>query len=62
MLEVRINKIILFIEFGVPYRISNSLNRNKLNDITKSSRIAPLQYKFREIHKERWVSPTNFFP
>ena len=59
MLEVRINKIILFIEFGVPYRINNTLNRN--NDLTKSSRIAPLQYKFREIHKERWISPTNFY-
>ena len=47
------------LEFGVPYKAGQFSNRKSNN--LNLQRIPPLQYKFREVHKERWVSPTNFF-
>lgn len=47
------------LEFGVPYKVGQLSNRK--NNNLNLQRIPPLQYKFREVHKERWVSPTNFY-
>ncbi len=45
------------LEFGVPYSRLEKLRKKNIN---KSTEIFPRNFKFREIHKESWVSPTNF--
>ena len=51
----------IFLGFGIPYKIGQNKNKNKQDDLSKSQRIGPLNIKFREVNKERWVSPTNFY-